>query len=106
MVVRLFDAPAPPAGSAVPEIPLHDPASMPALRCAGCGGDDGIRSYSVPRSTEREARPEPAGDYRLLGAMFPAADPVWFFKFNGPAEQVTEFEADFDKIMASVKLSG
>src|SRR5947207_13828263 len=80
--------------------------ALAALLAAGCSGDDGIRSYSVARSTEREARPEPAGDYRLLGAMFPADDPVWFFKFSGPAEHEMKSEADFDTIMASVKLSG
>lgn len=76
------------------------------LFAAGCGSEDGVKSYRVPKSTDREAKPEPVGGgYRLLGAMFPADDPVWFFKFSGPADQVAKYEADFEKIAASVKLT-
>lgn len=77
-----------------------------ALFAAGCGSEEGVKSYRVPKSTDRETKPEPAGgDYRLLGAMFPADAPVWFFKFSGPADAVAKFAADFEKIAASVKLA-
>jgi hypothetical protein len=73
---------------------------------AGCGSEEGVKSYRVPKSTDRETKPEPArGDYRMLGAMFPADDPVWFFKFSGPADELAKFAADFEKIAASVKLA-
>jgi hypothetical protein len=74
-----------------------------ALSAGGCGSEEAITSYKVPKATEREAKPE-AADYRLLGAMFPADDPVWFFKFSGTAEQVAKYEQDFDRLLGSVKL--
>ena len=36
--------------------------------------------------------------------MFPADDPQWFFKYSGPSDEVAKYEADFDKLIASVKL--
>jgi len=74
-----------------------------ALLAAGCGSNDQIRSYNVPRASERESGPE-SGDYQLLGAMFPADDPRWFFKLSGRSEQLAKYEADFDKLLASVKV--
>jgi hypothetical protein len=76
-----------------------------ALLAGGCGSDEGIRSYSVPRTPESTRKDAPAGgDYRLLGLMVPAGDPVWFFKLSGTAEQMAKHEADFDKLAASVQL--
>ncbi len=80
------------------------PLAALALFAAGCGNADTIQTYTVPKSTQREAPAHAVGDYRLLGAMFPADDPQWFFKFSGKAGQIASFEADFDKILASVKL--
>jgi hypothetical protein len=78
-------------------------AACAGLLASGCGSDDAIRSYNVPRASEREARPE-SGDYRLLGAMFPAESPMWFFKVSGRAEELAKYEVEFDKLIASVKL--
>ena len=87
-----------------------------ALVPAGCGGGDGVSTYNVPKSTDSGKKdagdPPPAapaaagGDYRILGAMFPAGKPgwYWYFKFVGPAELVGTHEADFDKMAKSVKL--
>lgn len=79
-----------------------------ALAPAGCGGGDGINSYTVPKTTEPARKPEPApgGDYRLLGLMVPADNPMWFFKYNGPADEITNHEAGFDKLAASIKHNG
>jgi hypothetical protein len=67
-----------------------------------------VRSYKVPRSSDKGDKAGPAvaeaGKYRILGAMYPADDPVWFVKLTGPADQVARHEADFDKLAASVKL--
>jgi len=72
------------------------------LAAGGCGSEERIASYSVPKATERgDARSE-TSEYRLLGAMYPADNPVWFFKFSGPAASITKYEADFDKLIASV----
>jgi hypothetical protein len=78
-----------------------------ALVPAGCGGD-GVNSYTVPRTSEPTppAPPPAAGEYRMLGLMVPAGNPVWFFKYSGPTDEITKYEADFDKLTASVKFGG
>ncbi len=85
-----------------------------ALVPAGCGGGDGVSSYNTPKTTEAaraEKEPGPApgpvaagGDGRILGAMFPADNPQWFFKLPGPADALTPHEAGFDQLLASVSL--
>ena len=68
----------------------------------GCGGGDGVNSYTAPKSNE----PGKPGEYRLLGLMVPADNPMWFFKYNGPADEITKHEAGFDAIAAGVSLEG
>jgi hypothetical protein len=46
------------------------------------------------------------GEYRLLGLMVPAENPEWYFKYNGPADEMTKHEAGFDKLAASIALNG
>ncbi|MBX9622269.1 MAG: hypothetical protein K2X82_00490 [Gemmataceae bacterium] len=85
--------------------------ALAALAAAGCSDAPGVHSYRTPKSTEPRgpgpAAPGPtAGDYRILGAVYPADQPVWFFKLTGPADQLARHEADFDKLAASVRLQG
>lgn len=84
------------------------PLALLAFFAFGCGGGDGIESYKAPKSTDSgrlAPEPEPeVREYRILGAMYPADAPEWFFKFPGPAEQLNKYEADFDKLIASVSL--
>jgi hypothetical protein len=80
-----------------------------ALVPVGCGGGDGVTKYTVPKTTESGRKdigdPLPAGgEGRILGAMFPADDPQWFFKLAGPADALTPHEAGFDALLASVSL--
>lgn len=92
-----------------------------ALVAVGCGGGDGVEKYNVPKTTDtgRPAGdphaglnaggpPAAGGNYRILGAMYPAGQPgwFWFFKFAGPAEQIGAQEANFDALAKSVKLGG
>jgi hypothetical protein len=79
-------------------------AALGLLTLVGCGSGEGIRSYTVPTTSERTG-PVAAdqGDYRILGAMFPADDPAWFFKLTGKADALAAHEAAFDKFLASVK---
>ncbi|MBA4066166.1 MAG: hypothetical protein C0501_21115 [Isosphaera sp.] len=81
-------------------------AALAAVLAAGCAADEPIQTYDVPKAAKYDGQqPAPAGDYRILGAMFPANDPTWFFKFAGKADQVAKHEADFDKMLATVKLT-
>jgi hypothetical protein len=79
-------------------------AALGLLTLVGCGSGEGIRSYTVPTTGER-AGPVAAGpgDFRILGAMFPADRPAWFFKLTGKADSLAAHEAAFEKFLASVK---
>ena len=78
---------------------------------AGCGGSDDIKTYTVPKTPEGRrptpdaGGPEPtAGEYRILGGIYPSDDPAWFFKFPGATDELAKYDADFDKLLASVSL--
>ena len=45
-----------------------------------------------------------AGERRILGALFPAAKPEWYFKYIGAGDQLAANEAAFDTLIKSVKL--
>jgi hypothetical protein len=81
-----------------------------ALLPVGCGSGEDVKAYKVPKTTEREKKdltpPTETGEYRLLGLMVPADNPMWFFKYSGPSDEVAKYEADFDKLAASVKFNG
>jgi hypothetical protein len=77
-----------------------------ALVPAGCGNEEGVTKTQVPKS-EPGPKAEPGADaYRLLGLMVPADDPKWFFKYNGPIEEITKYEAGFDQLAATVAVNG
>lgn len=76
-----------------------------AVGAGGCGPNEGVTTYTVPtpaRIDEGEIPPR-AGDYRILGGVFPADEPAWFFKFTGKADEVAKFEPGFDLILKSVR---
>src|SRR4051794_6221539 len=58
-----------------------------ALAPAGCGTDEGVSKVQVPKSTDasrpKVEEPAPGGDYRILGVLYPAEAPAWYFKFAG-----------------------
>jgi hypothetical protein len=84
-----------------------------ALAPAGCGGDDGVSKTHVAKSTARtKGESEPTGpidpmpgEFRILGGMFPADKPQWFFKLVGPTDALEPLDAGFQKLLASVSLS-
>ena len=83
------------------------PVVLVAVLVVGCGGD-GVQLSTIPK-TESKGGPGEKGDpgtgeYRILGGIFPADDPAWFFKFPGPSDALSKYEADFDKILASVTI--
>ncbi len=62
----------------------------------GCSREEPIRVYDAPK--------EQVVTYTLWGGMYPAEDPTWFFKVSGSTREFQPFAADFDKLMASVRL--
>jgi hypothetical protein len=77
-----------------------------AMVPAGCGPEPGVTKYDVVRTTEAKKGSGYVheGEYRILGAMYPADEPRWFFKLPGRTDELTKLEADFDKLIASVSL--
>lgn len=87
-------------------------ATLGLLALLGCGAGDGVRSYTVPRSTEatRGTMPvvpegEPKG--RLLGAIIPVpnTEVSWFVKFSGAIANVEPHETAFDEFLASIRVT-
>lgn len=81
------------------------------LAVPACGPDATVATYKVPKTTAPAATPAPGdtaepGEFRFLGAMFPADDPTWFVKFAGPAEPVGEQSAKFDEFLQSFDFGG
>ncbi len=73
---------------------------------AGCGGTEGVTKYDVPKDFKGDKKGEPAaGEYRMLGAMIPADDPQWFFKYSDAADVVAKNATGFDEMLKSVKLN-
>ncbi|QEG31269.1 hypothetical protein GobsT_60900 [Gemmata obscuriglobus] len=70
----------------------------------GCGGD-GISVSTAPKANGGGGGGGAVSEYRILGAMYPADSPEWFFKLPGPADDLAKYEADFDKLLASVSLA-
>ncbi|VTR92723.1 Signal peptide protein OS=Rhodopirellula maiorica SM1 GN=RMSM_03130 PE=4 SV=1 [Gemmata massiliana] len=72
----------------------------------GCGGAESVQTYTAPKSEGGKAPDAPGAvtEYRILGAMYPADAPAWFFKMPGTADDLAKYEADFDKLLASVSI--
>jgi hypothetical protein len=68
----------------------------------GCGPQDDIQTYKVPKPVDVPLE-ELTGDYQILGGMFPDDDPAWFFKFPGKASDLAPYAADFEKMLATVR---
>lgn len=77
---------------------------LAALWLAGCQ-EAVITTYTAPR----EARPldkKSAGPQRLLVAMFARPDEVWFFRLDGPKDEVDQQAEAFAKLVQSVRFAG
>jgi hypothetical protein len=66
---------------------------------AGCQEEAQIREYKVPRT---ETKKEP---WHLLGAMIPREKQVWFFKLDGPPEQMAGLRDAFDRFVKSIRFT-
>lgn len=93
---------------------LRAMAVVLALAAVGCQKPDDIQTYKTPKSADspnpnapraEAALPDaPAtGEFRILGAMFPADQPEWFFRIVGPADKLEPHKDKFVKMLATVR---
>ena len=73
------------------------------LLALGCQQDE-IAHYKVPRpETVKEAPPRGHGEQeRMLAALLPRKDHTWFLKLQGPRQEVTAHEGDFERVLQSI----
>ena len=76
---------------------------MMLLGVVSCEPAETVRSYTVTRSTAKSSTAEAGGDYRILGAMFPADNPAWFFKLTGKAADLATHATEFDSFLQSIR---
>ncbi len=67
----------------------------------GCGEEVEIRRYQVPRVKE----PRAPQSWRLLGAIIPHGEKIWFFKVDGPIKDITEQKDAFDRFIRTVEFT-
>lgn len=70
--------------------------------CAGCDQPDPIITYRVPKTMPAQLRGQ---DERMLAAMVPSGDQVWFFKVTGPESAVTSIEKSFRQFVENIQFT-
>ncbi len=81
------------------------------LGLIGCQKPDEIQTYKVPKTSDspnpnaaRAESPLPdAKEYRILGAMFPADQPEWFFRVVAPSDTLDPHKAKFEAMLKTVR---
>lgn len=79
---------------------------------SGCRPTEGIVSYEVLKHAELQKKrggtsaepvaPEPAKPARMLGAILPHGEQLWFFKMTGDPEPVAGVEPAFREFLKSI----
>ena len=98
-------------------------APLAVVALSGCGPEEEIQQYRVSKPhvvfesnhVDRDATPGAAASpaargeavpTRTLAALVPHGEQTWFFKLTGPDKAVAAREADFRKLVGSVRFSG
>ena len=68
----------------------------------GCGKPASIESYVISTEVPSELMPK---KQRMLGAMFPRGDQVWFFKVTGPESSIAEMGSDFREFVEGISFA-
>lgn len=74
------------------------------LAAPGCHKED-IQSYEIPKAVEVKDEPDfgDAPRARMLGAVIPHGDEVWFLKLQGPEKLVAAHKTEFDGVLKSFR---
>lgn len=67
---------------------------------SGCGPSDPIVTYTIPTAVPDQLKP---GKDRMLAAMVPHDDQVWFFKMTGPEAAIATVEDSFREFVREVQ---
>jgi hypothetical protein len=96
-----------PAASRCIARPFAILAAFGLLALVGCEKPEEIEHYRVTRPEPAKAGPDESGPdkERILGAIIQEGDQSWFLKFMGPAEVLAKYEAAFDQLLKSVRLT-
>jgi hypothetical protein len=69
------------------------------LLLAGCGREEPIGHYTVPKQPSQAAGP----GTRTLAAILARPDATWFFKLSGPPPAIADQREAFERLLRSVK---
>lgn len=72
------------------------------LLALGCSSEPDIKQYTVDTREPEQLQTE----QRMLGAIVPQGDAVWFFKVVGPAEEVEPVADEIRRWVAEVRFDG
>lgn len=78
------------------------PALLAAATIAGCESSDPIVTYTIDTNMPEQLR---AGNDRMLAAMLPKGDKVWFFKVSGPEKAVGAIEDSFREFVGGIEFA-
>ncbi|KAA5544467.1 hypothetical protein FYK55_09045 [Roseiconus nitratireducens] len=70
------------------------------LLLAGCGSEEGVVTYTIPTEVPEQLAP---GKQRMLGAIVPRGDKVWFFKVMGPEKAVELVDDQFRQFVQGIQ---
>ncbi len=73
-----------------------------SLLAVGCGRQEEIAVYQVPKPKAIE---QPAPTHRLLGAILPHGDQLWFFKTIASEESVKPHLGDITALITSIRFA-
>lgn len=83
-----------------PSVVLHAIGILILAPLVGCESPEPITEYTIPTEMPEQLQP---GKERMLAAMLPQADQVWFFKVTGPEDATSEIEDDFRKFVSEIQ---
>ena len=84
------------------QLPIWSAALYSVLALAGCDSNAPIVTYSIPTEVPEEFKSE---NDRMLAAMLPYQDQVWFYKVTGPESAIAEIEDEFRSFIEAAKLT-
>jgi hypothetical protein len=77
-------------------------ALLTTVLLSGCSEQEEIVVYEVPKSVPEQLLP---GKERLLGAIVPRGEKVWFFKLRGPQKAVDLVDEEFEQYFKAIKFN-